>query len=122
MNKQAGFSLLEVLIALGITSLFLIALLRLQVSSTKIVSEISLNFSGLPVAIEQMEEEKEKQILEKSTKEVENFTVIAYREKEILKEASLDKLVVKILYNNEELEELTWYDFKNIKLESVYPY
>lgn len=121
MKKQAGFSLLEVLIALGITSIFLVGLLRLQISSTRMIQNTSFNFSALLVAIEKIEAIKDKQIAGRSTEETENFTVTVYREKEILKEGSLDKLTVAVFSGEtggaekEKLAELSWYDFKSIK-------
>lgn len=112
MKKESGFSLLEVLIALGIASLFLAVLLRLELSSAKIIANTSLGFETLNLAVENLEKLKNETIIGEEKFKKDNFIINAKKINEPIQDLNISKLNLSIELNQEIIQELSWYYFK----------
>ena len=75
--QKRGFSLLEVLIALAIVGLVLVAILKLQLVTTMQTYSSTENFQALIIALNEAEELTRKQFAGESEKEVGGYKVEA---------------------------------------------
>lgn len=109
---EDGFSLVEVIVALAITLLVLTALLNLQIRSTKLAAQTSMDIRTLPVAITAVEEVIQTPISGgRSEKNIEEYTVIAEM-KDVLTGIDSTRTKVEVYYNDEPYSELSVYDFQ----------
>lgn len=116
-NNNAGFTLIEVLVALAIAAISLTAILQLALNSTKLTYAATTQFNCLPVAVEEMEELKNRAFFTETSKTVKDYTVKARLASEDFMDLRYNKLTLEVLYNDVSQIQLYWFDIKNIEPE-----
>jgi prepilin-type N-terminal cleavage/methylation domain-containing protein len=106
-----GFSLLEVMVALAILTLVLVALLRLELKSAVLAARTSLTFKALPLAIEESEELAAKNFQGSETKDKENFKISAFTG-DMPGELPAQRLRVEIYSNDQSYAGIVQYHLK----------
>ncbi|MFH1452450.1 MAG: prepilin-type N-terminal cleavage/methylation domain-containing protein [Armatimonadota bacterium] len=116
-DKEKGFTLVEVLVALAVAAISLTALLQLYLNSTKLTYRVTEEFKAVPVAVEQMEEIKNTRMLSGMTKEIQDYTVTAKPQTETSDNFTYNVIKLKVVRNNTELMELYWLDITDIEAQ-----
>jgi prepilin-type N-terminal cleavage/methylation domain-containing protein len=113
--KKNGFSLIEILIALAISSLVLVAVLKLEVLSTRSAEKVSEDFYCLDIAVSKMENISGKNIPGIISENIGDYKVISFREETgfLIKKEKIRKLIVKVENSKgEKIIELSNYIFR----------
>lgn len=111
-HDNHGFTLIEVLVALAICSLFLTGVLSLQLTTTKLLAQTQREFLCLPVAVEQIEELTGKNFTGEEKKDLGKITIESKNQTVSIKDYLADRISVKVFYEGEEEIELDWYDIR----------
>lgn len=109
--RKTGFSLLEVLIALAILALVLVALLRLELKSAVLSARTSLVLQALPLAIETSEELAAKNFQGVESKTLDDFTIKAATE-DMPGDLPAQRLQVEIYCNDQSYAGIGQYHIK----------
>lgn len=109
-EQRNGFTLVEVLVSLAIAALALTAISQLSLNAAKLSYQTAQEFNALPIAIEEMEEVKGKNLLLDSSKEVQDYTVKSKIENETFEDFDYRKLTLDVIYKNEPQIQLYWFD------------
>jgi prepilin-type N-terminal cleavage/methylation domain-containing protein len=109
--KNSGFSLIEVLIALGIALVVLTAAISLEVSSTALAARASLGLDTLPYAIERIEEVS-RQEFSGSSQEFINEYEIRTTQKDAESSLPMSQIEVEVFLNGESYSRLSLYKFR----------
>ena len=109
--REKGFSLLEVIIALAIALIMLVALINLEIRSATLAARASIGFDTLPLAIERVEELTKREFSGTSREFMGEYEVQTTAV-ESTSELPYTRIKVEVLYNGEPYSELSIYKFK----------
>jgi prepilin-type N-terminal cleavage/methylation domain-containing protein len=109
--KNKGFTLVEILIALGIALVVLTAVIRLEVSATALAARASLGFDSLPYAIERIEEVS-RQEFSGTSQEFKDGYEIRTTQKDAEASVPLSQIEVEVLLNGESYSRLSLYKIR----------
>jgi prepilin-type N-terminal cleavage/methylation domain-containing protein len=110
--RRRGFTLIEVLVALAIISLVLVALLRLEVSSISTAATNGIAFRALTVATKELDDCVQNNFSGDMEKNVEPFQVKAHTEQTSQNGIPIEKLNLEVLYADKRYSELTSFKIK----------
>ncbi|MDQ7823935.1 MAG: type II secretion system protein [Candidatus Eremiobacteraeota bacterium] len=113
IRKKKGFTLVEVLVALAIIAIVLVALLRMEVSSIALAARTSLSFRALMLATREMEELSSQTLEGTYEKSYEPFSVSAKTELTSQSGFPLEVLSLEVFYEEAIYAELKSFTFKS---------
>ena len=105
-----AFSLIEVMIALAIALIMLTALLSMEIRATDLASRTTNGLDALPVAIEEIEEISDKQIIGRSEKESGDYKIVLTT-KEVPSGINMVRTRVEVYRNDVQQADLSLYKF-----------
>lgn len=112
MRRIHGFTLVEVLVALAIISLVLVALLRMEASSIAMTARTNITFRALTMATKEMDDLEMKKFTGEEEKKIDAFTLRAKTETKSYEGIPLEKLTLEVLYDDRKFSELGSYRLK----------
>lgn len=110
IRRKNGFSLIEVIVAVAVAVLMLVALITLEVRSTALAARASIGLDTLPLAIERIEEVAETRSTDHSTKTQGEYRVIT-KTGEAKAALPATRITVEVQYNDRTYSELSLYKF-----------
>lgn len=109
--KRNGFTLVEIMVAMAIAVLMLVALLSLETKSTTLAARSSVGFETLPIAIERVEDLAEIDFSGEAREIKGNYEIVT-RSGETNAGIPLTRIRVEVLYNGAPYSELSLYKFR----------
>ncbi len=110
--KPRGFTLVEVLVALAILSLVLVALLRMEVSSISLAATSSITLRALMVGTRELDELERTSFSGDLEEEIEPFFIKARTEQTSQKGLPIEKTSLEVFYADKRYTELILFKIK----------
>jgi prepilin-type N-terminal cleavage/methylation domain-containing protein len=110
-TQNKGFSLLEVIVAVTVAVLVLVALLSLEIKSTALAARAAIGFDTLPVAINYIEDLSGRDFSGES-QEMKDEYEIKTKADEIDVGIPISRIRVEVLYHGEPYSALSLYKFR----------
>ncbi len=111
-RTEHAFTLIEVLVALAILALVLVALLKMEINSISLSARTSISFRAMLIAVRELDELDRRKFNGEYEKDIDDFTVKAKTELTSQKGIPLEKLSLQVLYGSSDYAELNTFKIK----------
>lgn len=113
-KNEKGFTLLEVMVALFIISIVLVALLKMEVNSISLATRTSITFQSLVIATRELDELISKKFSGEYEKPGDPFSIKAKSELTSKSGFPLDRLKLEVIYEDKTYTELDSFTIKTL--------
>jgi prepilin-type N-terminal cleavage/methylation domain-containing protein len=111
-RKDRAFTLIEVLVALAILAIVLVALLRMEINSVSLSARTSISFRALLLAVRETDELELRNFNGEYEKEIDDFTVKARTELTSQKGIPFEKMSLQVLYGSSDYADINTFKLK----------